>query len=163
MMQLQTTPTPTERNIRPKLELPLGGGVAFAASNDTPTTPMPTSKSHDLSYCYHVFFTYVAPIHLVPIVTCTANFPYSIPVATIQTTPTTAQQFPLTPSPTLMPKYRPFISHTIRSSLDTPPDNEGHSVLPRQRNFGSTSGGSERSVTPSSDRANEVINKIKIK
>ena len=98
---------------------------------------------------------YLAPIHLVPIVTCAANFSFPIPVATIQTTPTTAQQFPLTPSPTLIPKYRPFISHTIRSNLDTPPDNEVHVVLPRQRNFGSTSGGSERSMTPLS--ANEVI------
>ncbi|XP_019848988.1 PREDICTED: interferon regulatory factor 5-like isoform X1 [Amphimedon queenslandica] len=135
MMQLQSG-TPPERSIRPKLELPLGGGVAYANS-DTPTTPIPTT-----------------PIHLVPIVTCAANFSFPIPVATIQTTPTTAQQFPLTPSPTLIPKYRPFIPHTIRTNLDTPPDNETHVVLPRQRNYGSTSGGSERSMTPSS--ANEV-------
>lgn len=48
MMQLQTPPptdTPTfHRNVRPKLELPLGQSVTFATPTDTPTTPLPTSK-----------------------------------------------------------------------------------------------------------------------
>lgn len=92
-----------------------------------------------------MFFFHIAPIHLVPIVTCAANFPFPIPVATIQTTPTTAH-FPLTPSPTIVPKFHSLIHG--RNDIE----HQGV-LLPRQRVF---SGGSEGSITPSSDRVNEV-------
>jgi hypothetical protein len=155
MMQLQSMPTTDhtiQRNVRPKFDLPVATGQALtlATPTDTPTTPIATT-----------------PIHLVPIVTCAANFPFSIPVATIQASPTSStQQFTtISHNPTIMPKLRPSAimppSQAIRTTfMEITPNSSSDGSLPRQQPLGSSSGGSDRSVTPSSDKILETNSRI---
>ena len=95
---------------------------------------------------------------MVPIVTGAPSIPFPIPVATISASPSTPH-FPS--SPTLLPKFRPLLPPikpiTYSSIIETHIDSEtNHISLPRQQTLGSTSGGSDRSVTPSSERTPEV-------
>ena len=96
---------------------------------------------------------------MVPIVTGAPSIPFPIPVATISASPSTPHHFPS--SPTLLPKFRPLLPPikpiTYSSIIETHIDSEtNHNLLPRQQTLGSTSGGSDRSATPSSERTPEV-------
>ena len=111
------------------------------------------------------WFLYVtAPIQLVPIVSGTPTIPYPIPVATIQASPTTPHQpLSLSPSPTvqaptLFSKFPQVLSHAYQPpALIT---NSSASDAIKLRPIGSLSGGSDRSGTPNSEKAQEVSTAI---
>ena len=166
MMNLQS---PVDRNMKPRMDIPLG--IATPTLH-TPTTPTPmTPSENNLIWaisCNHFLNSFItAPIQLVPIVT--AGTPLHFPIPLIQTTATTPQgiTFPSALSPTFHHKYRPIIPTAIKPSVTTPMTSPMEQRSPvayvqlpesmirnRIRSVGAASDGG--SVTPTSEQTPEV-------